>query len=83
MVTVQFNRRMNKYVVMRRGTVKSSHNLARRAKEQGKKLGWKFGEPVSYTPKGSTDAKFIYRPSPENQFGDSGGSSGGLLDDLL
>lgn len=85
MVTVEFNPGTDTYQVKRRGRVLSNHSLARRAKEEGKRVGRKHGEPVSYTPKNGGETKFIFRPSSSNQFGSSssGSSSGGFLDDLL
>lgn len=86
MVTVEFNPGTDTYQVKRRGAVLSNHSLARRAKSEGKRVGRKYGEPVSYTPKNGGSTKFIYRPDSQNQFGggsSSSSSSGGFLDDLL
>lgn len=78
MVTVQWNSGAEKYEVLRRGSVLSRHNKASAAKDAGKRAGKKYGEPVSYSGKRGA-SKFIYRPDPEEQFGNGGGDGGGLL----
>lgn len=73
MVAVEWNASEELYTVTRRGRLVSRHNLARRAKEKGKKLGRKHGEAVTYTGQnGST--KFILKS--ESSSSSSGSSKG-------
>ena len=81
MPTVVYDHQTERYQVLSRGTIESQHRTASAAKRAGKRLGKKFGEPVSYQGPRMDNAEWIYRPSPEEQFGngDGGNDNGGFL----